>query len=139
MIRDSWKDKGEKVPNVGTLADLIYEEMSKGKRLFPPGFETQGRKTLQDLVDTLLSAGWRFIPPGSHATLYVQQPVEKIEPASFFCPHCGAHKPAYGVSPQVADVPGFGKLEYVTIFYGCCRTAMQMIVTGSTPGQQAVQ
>lgn len=119
------------MPIVVTLADLIFKEMTKHGAGMPVAAEGMMKKHLSQIVDTLTAAGWAILPPGAAAPGSVTREAVTVEPTSYFCPGCGKHKPAIGLSCQNAEFPGMGLVGIMTLFCGVesCRRIFQVILT----------
>jgi hypothetical protein len=124
-----------------TQVESLVDEMLKHISGIPslvPGV----RKQIEGLVGDLLKAGFQINAPGMNTfqNEFVTRQREKISPSafdhtSFFCPHCGKHKPAYGFNGANGAVKGFGNVAYVTIFCAeeTCRAILQVIILAMTP------
>jgi hypothetical protein len=60
------------------------------------------------------------------------------DPTAFFCPHCGAEKPAYGWNYNAGDTGPFA-VAYLTCFCGACKEILSVAVTSFIPGEKLAQ
>jgi hypothetical protein len=105
---------------VDNLVDRIYQEMSKKTKLpIPESVVKQG-------IEAVLAS----LDPLGMSLAYHRGERVKIEPGSFFCPHCGKHQPPLGFNGAAALLPGFGSVEYIVIFCGeeSCRKILQIAI-----------
>ena len=121
------------MPKAGTLGDVIFEAV-KSEMPMAGVNENIARAGVKLLVDALTAKGWEIIPPGGVVGAPSDAPrreAVKVEPTSYFCPHCGKHKPPVGISSQNAELPGLGVVGIITIFCGNenCRMIHERIIT----------
>lgn len=115
------------MPKAVTLGDLVFDAV-KSEVPMASVNEGMARAAVTRMVDALSARGWRILPPGLPS--YAREPV-KLEATSYFCPHCGTHKPKVGMSHQNAELPGLGFVGIMTIFCGedSCRSLQTRIIT----------
>jgi len=116
------------MPKVGTLGDVVFETV---KTELPGGAvnEITARIAVNRIVTALTEKGWKIVAPGAPVSV-LREPVQ-MKPTSYFCPHCGKHKPPVGISSQNAELPGLGMVGIITIFCGNenCRMIHERIIT----------
>jgi hypothetical protein len=133
------------------LVEPIYQEISKdaAARIAPAAVV---KSTIAHMVTRLEAAGWRIEPPGAPVAAGAAEVVAApaatamreqvpLTASSFFCPHCGKHQPPYGFNSSTGELPGLGKITFLTLFCGVpsCRRILQVIIAGIEPGGDRVQ
>ena len=119
-----------------TIVDRIYtwvREHNGGAPFpLPEKFAKQG---IEQVIAALEPLGITLLYGGAGGREKV-----KVEPGSFFCPHCGKHLPPYGVAIQTAEIPGMGPVATLTIFCGVesCRKVLNVVMAALPPQKSQV-
>lgn len=90
------------------------------------------------VVAKLQGDGFRVFPPPSAGLEPSLLKAQREDPGRAYCPHCGAWKPAYGILPGAAAIPGMAALTYLTVVCNECRAIVAMLLTGFEPDAEMI-
>jgi len=115
--------QGERRAKAVLAAAVAWRDLLAEKNIKPEIISASG---LDELIGTI---------DKYKEVMAVQLPAD---PTAFFCPHCGAEKPAYGWNYNAGDTGPFA-VAYLTCFCGACKEILSVAVTSFIPGEKLAQ